>query len=166
MRKPTLIATEGPAARLADALIASRACTIDAWIAPASLAQSGPARIVTFSADTARRNFTLGQKGAGYEVRLRTERTSANGEPALETGAGAGGDPAARHIAASRSADGKLAVVYVPVGGSIRVGVDRLAPGRTLEWFDPRTGRRSSARGGEGGIFETPDGEDWVLLAR
>lgn len=166
VRKPTLIATPGPASRLAAAMVASGACTLDVWIVPANRTQAGPARIVTLSADTARRNFTLGQKGAGYEVRLRTDKTSANGEPALETGAGPGGDPAARHVAASRSADGTLAVVYVPVGGSIRVRIDRLAPGRTFEWFDPRTGRRSSARPGEGGTFETPGGEDWVLLAR
>jgi hypothetical protein len=166
VRTPTLIASSGPATRLTEALVARQACTIEVWVTPANLTQTGPARIVTLSADTGRRNVTLGQKGAGFEVRFRTTRTSANGEPVVETGSGTRGGAAARHIAAARSADGRLAVVYVPVGGTIRFRADTLASGRTLEWYNPRSGERSPARPKDKQTFQTPDDEDWVLLAR
>jgi len=44
-----------------------------------SLKQGGPARIVSFSRDSMRRNFTLGQSGNGLVFRLRTTETDRNG---------------------------------------------------------------------------------------
>ena len=79
----TAIGSNGPARKLIDAVRRSRAVTIEAWIQPANTKQAGPARIVTLSKNSSERNFTLGQDGNKYEVRLRTTRTSTNGIPAL-----------------------------------------------------------------------------------
>ena len=95
-RYPVLIATEGSAERLTEAVKESGAFTLEAWITPFEQTQTGPARIVTLSADVNARNFTLGQLEDAYEMRFRT---TANGEPPLLTpGSEAGG----RFIAASR----------------------------------------------------------------
>lgn len=79
----TTISSDGPARKLIDAVRRSRALTIEAWIQPANSKQDGPARIVSLSKNSNERNFTLGQDGDKYEVRLRTTRTSTNGIPAL-----------------------------------------------------------------------------------
>ncbi|SVC93798.1 uncharacterized protein METZ01_LOCUS346652, partial [marine metagenome] len=57
--------------------------TVEAWVRPANLKQDGPARIMTISKDTSNRNFTLGQDGHKYDLRLRTSKTSRNGMPSL-----------------------------------------------------------------------------------
>jgi hypothetical protein len=51
----------------------------------ADLTSGGPARIVTLSADTRRRNFTLGQTRRDLVLRLRTPNTTINGNPAVKT---------------------------------------------------------------------------------
>ncbi len=82
VRSATKIASPQPANKIIQAVKRSNALTIEAWITPASDRQNGPARIVTLSADSSQRNFTLGQDGNRYEVRLRTTATSTNGIPA------------------------------------------------------------------------------------
>ncbi len=57
----------------------SHELTLRATIHPAELNQSGPARILSFSANASSRNFTLGQEGSNYILRLRTPRTGNNG---------------------------------------------------------------------------------------
>ena len=57
--------------------------TVEAWVRPANLKQNGPARILTISKDISNRNFTLGQDGNKYDLRLRTSKTSRNGMPSL-----------------------------------------------------------------------------------
>lgn len=79
----TMVRSEGAAGRLNEALRQSPGLTLEAWIRPARLDQTGPARIVTISRDSGERNLTLGQDGDKFEVRLRTTRTSSNGIPAL-----------------------------------------------------------------------------------
>jgi hypothetical protein len=71
------------AARLTEAVKASNELTVEAWITPAKESQSGPARIVTLSKDSGQRNFTLGQDGNRFDIRLRTTKTNANGLPSL-----------------------------------------------------------------------------------
>lgn len=72
-----------PASKLIAAAKASGEVTIEAWITPGKASQSGPARIVTLSQDTSRRNFTLGQDGDRWDVRFRTTKTDQNGLPSL-----------------------------------------------------------------------------------
>jgi hypothetical protein len=57
--------------------------TVEAWIQSANLKQGGPARILTISKDISNRNFTLGQDGNKYDLRLRTSNASLNGLPSL-----------------------------------------------------------------------------------
>ncbi len=110
-----------PPAKLIEACQKSNEITIEAWLAPANTTQNGPARIVSLSADPYKRNFTLGQEGDRYEVRLRTTQAGENGmNPALATRGGA----AARlsHVVYTRAADGK-ATLYIngeaAAGGSV-----------------------------------------------
>ena len=58
--------------------------TVEAWIIPDNDAQDGPARVVSYSQDTAVRNFTLGQNAIYYQLRSRSSASNANGTPALE----------------------------------------------------------------------------------
>lgn len=70
---------------LIKAIQSSGQFTIETWISPSKLNQSGPARIVTLSKDTGQRNFTLGQDGDRLDFRLRTTNTDGNGLPSLAT---------------------------------------------------------------------------------
>ena len=61
-----------------------------------------------------------------------------------------GGDDPAKFVAAGGSDDGDLAMIYLPVGGEVRLKTDRLADGLKAEWFDPRTGKRKMAKDDSG----------------
>ncbi|MCG8380308.1 MAG: LamG domain-containing protein, partial [Proteobacteria bacterium] len=91
MTAPTLIASPGPGTKLIDAVQATDALTLEAWITPANTTQTGPARIVTLSDNPSSRNVTLGQSasgGAHHDVRLRSTSTTNNGMPSLSTASG------------------------------------------------------------------------------
>jgi hypothetical protein len=166
VRAPVLIASDGPATALTAAVTKSQAITIEAWVKPADYAQAGPARIVTLSQDPGRRNFTLGQDKEGYEVRLRTTATSENGLPGVTAGG-----PEARHVQATRDADGSYAMIYVPTAGQkVMVDTSKLSGTRLKAcWYDPRTGKATALKGdfpvGKTLEFTTPEhGPDWVLV--
>ena len=60
--------------------------SVEAWIIPENVTQTGPARIVSYSIDTARRNFTLGQQVDEYDARVQTINSGPNGSnPQLRT---------------------------------------------------------------------------------
>ena len=86
VRGKTRIRSEKPAARIADAVKRSGELTLEVWVRPAKTNLSGPARILTLSNSPNERNFTIGQEGDKYDVRLRTTKTSTNGIPSLMTG--------------------------------------------------------------------------------
>jgi len=75
----TLISSGLPPEKIIDSCMATNEITIEVWVKPASISQSGPARIVTLSNDLFNRNFTLGQQGSDYNIRLRTTTTGNNG---------------------------------------------------------------------------------------
>jgi cytochrome c553 len=77
--------TPEPPKELIKAIQSSGEFTIETWISPSKLNQSGPARIVTLSKDSGQRNFTLGQDGDRFDFRLRTTNTDGNGLPSLAT---------------------------------------------------------------------------------
>ncbi len=92
---PAAIASPGAATKIIDALKASQAITIEAWVKPANTTQYGPARIVALSGDAypTGGNFVLGagvksSQRATYDVRLRTTRTSQYGTPSLTSSNG------------------------------------------------------------------------------
>lgn len=83
---PVLLSSKSPPAKLINAIKRSGEITISAWITPANLSQSGPARIVTISRDSSNRNVTLGQDKTKFDARFRTEKTGVNGTPSLSSG--------------------------------------------------------------------------------
>lgn len=85
VRGKTLIRSDKPAVKIIEAVRQSGEITVEAWVRPANLSQSGPARIVTLSRDSNERNFTIGQDSDKLEARLRTLKTSLNGIPAFST---------------------------------------------------------------------------------
>ena len=74
-------ASPGGANKIAQACRASNELTLEVWMTPASPTAEvlGPARILTYSADSSFRNFTLGQVGNAYSLRIRTSNTNDNG---------------------------------------------------------------------------------------
>jgi len=66
-------------------LASSSQFTLSVLVTAASQDQTGPARIVSLSADAFRRNLTIGQDGADLIIRLRTPATGGNGmKPELD----------------------------------------------------------------------------------
>jgi hypothetical protein len=80
-----------------------------------------------------------------------------------------GAAAAERFIAAARTEDGAVAVVYVPEDPRVRLRADAISSMQAT-WFDPRTGERPPAAGAadeSGAIaFPTPAPGDWVLLLK
>jgi hypothetical protein len=80
-----------------------------------------------------------------------------------------GGESAGKHIAASRTDEGDLAVIYVPDAKTVAVRVDALPKAPQVSWFNPRNGERSSAVGvvSDNTVeFVTPGEGDWVMLVK
>ena len=86
----TQITSSGPASKITDAVQTSNEITIEAWVKPANLTQSGPSRIVSISENISVRNITLGQSAGEYVARARTSdgSTSNNGTPELQSNNG------------------------------------------------------------------------------
>ena len=60
--------------------------SVEAWVIPENTTQTGPARIVSYSIDTGRRNFTMGQQVDQYDSRVQTINSGPNGSnPQLRT---------------------------------------------------------------------------------
>jgi hypothetical protein len=68
-----------------------------------------------------------------------------------------------RFVSASASDSDDLALLYLPVGGSVRIATEW--GNADAQWFDPRTGQRQVATIAAGEA-RAPDGGDWVLLLR
>jgi hypothetical protein len=103
----TLISSLQPATKLINAITKSNELTIEAWVAPENLNQSGPARIASLSGNKRNRNFTLGQEGNAYSARLRTSSTDNNGMgDGLLTGPAGSATTGLTHVVYTREADG------------------------------------------------------------
>lgn len=70
--------------KLFDLITPANEFTVEAWLLPDNTVQDGPARIVSYSQDTAIRNFTMGQNAIYYQLRNSSGTTDAGGTPALE----------------------------------------------------------------------------------
>ncbi|MEK6238289.1 MAG: DUF1592 domain-containing protein, partial [Planctomycetales bacterium] len=125
VRASVRIASQAPARKIIDACKRSNELTVEAWIRPANARQDGPARIVSLSRDTSRRNFTLGQEADRFDARLRAASTSANGLPSLAT-SGKSLQTEITHVVYTRDRSGN-ATIYLngeqrsskKVGGSL-----------------------------------------------
>jgi len=73
--------------RIADQRTGSQAYSVELWISNLNTTQEGPARIITYSANSGSRNFMLGQVMYQYVVRNRayTAESNGNGGPDMET---------------------------------------------------------------------------------
>ena len=70
-----------------DTLVSRNQLTLLVWMRTSDLEQIGPARIITYSQDASRRNFTLGQIRNTLTFRLRTPASGLNGtSPAIYSG--------------------------------------------------------------------------------
>jgi len=81
----SMVVSDGDADKLFNNLKSHSEISIEAWVSPANLTQTGPSRIVSMSRDTGQRDFTLGQIGEDLAIRLRTTKTEQNGIPELDT---------------------------------------------------------------------------------
>lgn len=85
------IASAAASRKLYDRLAAqgtgTQSYTVETWISNLNTTQEGPARIITYSANSGSRNFMLGQVQYQYMVRNRayTQESNGNGGPDLET---------------------------------------------------------------------------------
>lgn len=73
--------------KIKDRITASGEYTVEAWVAPANVAQED-ANIVSYSGGNDSRNFTLSQHGYQYEAYARSDKSDNNGEQLLITNAG------------------------------------------------------------------------------
>lgn len=80
INSPAQIFSENLAEKIYNAVLANGHMTIEAWIKPANTTQTGPARIVTYSANSSSVNFSLAQNAAEYEGKFRTTNTSNSGQ--------------------------------------------------------------------------------------
>ena len=71
--------SRGSGEKIVRALKETSQFTMEVWLRPGNLTQSGPARIVSLSDSPDRRNFTLGQSGQDIHFRVRTRLTGPNG---------------------------------------------------------------------------------------
>ena len=118
VRGNVLIRSADPPKRLTSAIRRSRELTLEAWIQPVNVEQFGPARILTLSRNGSNRNFTLGQDGDKFDVRLRTTATSANGIPSIGTDAGSV-EPRLTHVVYTRNRRGE-AVIFLDGALAVR----------------------------------------------
>ncbi len=132
----TTISSAGAASKVIDAVKASGELTLEAWIVPAAGVQSGPARILSNSANPFGRNFLLGQGAYSnlpndvFSLRTRTS-TSLGGTPELFTPSGSATPLELTHVVSTRNASGQR-VTYV---NGVQVASDTLA-GTTVNWVD------------------------------
>ncbi|WP_306644043.1 HYR-like domain-containing protein [Sanyastnella coralliicola] len=78
---PTILKTNGAATKHYNALYNSPELSLELWIDQSNLNQYGPARIMSYSVNTASRNYTLGQEGNEYRIRNRTTTGDNQGFP-------------------------------------------------------------------------------------
>jgi len=126
-------ATTSSSKKLSDRIKVSGEYTIEAWVAPANVAQEN-ANIVSYSGGNASRNMTLGQHGYQYEAYARSSNSDGNGERVLITNA------------ADRDAQASLqhvVMTYDPAGGrklyvnGVFTGdADSLGGGSLSNWDD------------------------------
>jgi len=110
INQPTTIKTESSNAALIDAIRATDAITIEAWLKPNDAQQHGPAAIVSLGSDPAARNVTLAQgaadgEGNRYNARFRTIATGGAAEPAFMSNDNAA-QPELTHLVYTRHSDG------------------------------------------------------------
>jgi hypothetical protein len=106
----TTIQSATDATKVINAVTASNAITVEAWVAPTNLTQSGPARILSIAQNSNKRDVLLGQDTNKFTAMLRTTTTGMGGG-ALSTPAG-GAASGLNHVVFTREASGNV-TLYV-----------------------------------------------------
>ena len=88
VEQPAIIESQAPANKLMNAFRSVDELSLEAWFASNNLTQTGPARLVSFSGDLRRHNFTLGQQGPDIIFWLRTFISGLVGGAGLQTNDG------------------------------------------------------------------------------
>ena len=79
------VQSSGAATKLIDALQSTNQGTIEVWITPANLIQTGPARILSIGGDTTKQNLIVGQQSNDLAIRLLHTGKDHKAKPRLET---------------------------------------------------------------------------------
>ncbi len=101
-----------------------------------------------------------GAEGLGHMVRLLEAIDWWRLVPAPELVAAQPGGR--RHIAAARSPEGDLVVVYIPEDRSVSLRQEQLPQASIAAWIDAANGQEQSVQS-DGGEFTTPAAGDWWL---
>jgi hypothetical protein len=119
--------------KLHDLIRGTGEYSIEAWAAPGNVTQED-ARIVSYSAGTTVRNFTLGQTLYNYEFFNRASTTDSNGDPQLSTpDADEVLQATLQHVVMTYDpVNGRL--IYV--NGELRSPADPVAGGNLNDWDD------------------------------
>jgi hypothetical protein len=125
-----MLRTRAPLPDFYQAFAGGTGLTVEARVTTASLDQSGPARILTASADPGNRNFTLAQDGAELVFRLRASADDPNGVATEARVPGVFVAGREQHLLVSYD----LATIAVYVDGALRGTLP--APGDLSAW-DP-----------------------------
>ncbi|WZP00342.1 DUF1553 domain-containing protein [Isosphaeraceae bacterium EP7] len=126
----TRISSARPARKIVAAVKQSGGLSIEAWVKPQDTSQAGPARIVTLSADTGQRDFTMAQDGPRYDVRLRSTSTDGNGLPSISSPDGSLRTELT-HVVYTRDRDGGA---WIYINGTAAVA--RTVGGKVENWSD------------------------------
>lgn len=120
--------------RLADQNGGTQAYSVEMWIANLNTTQEGPARIISYSANSGSRNFMLGQVQYQYVVRNRAflDESNGNGGPDLETyDVDQDAQATLQHVVITYD---QLVGRRIYVDGQWTEDVDPIRPGRLWNW--------------------------------
>ncbi len=120
--------------KIHDQVTATGEYSIEAWVVPSNVTQEGPAGIVSYSAGTLDRNFTLGQTLYNYNFSNRSSETDQNGGPFISTpDADEVLQTSLQHVVATFSpTEGKR----VFVNGTLVASEDVETGGTLIDWND------------------------------
>jgi len=80
-----------------------------------------------------------------------------------------GVEKSSHYIAAARTDQKDLMIVYVPEDRTVEIMMDAMPPSPSVTWYNPRTGENSPAVGvvtTSTVQFPTPSEGDWIMLLR
>lgn len=146
LKGATVLRSVQSAKKIAEAVKRSGELSVEVWVTPANLSQSGPARLVSISSDPSNRNLTLGQEKDRWDVRLRTSKTNGNGIPSTTTPPCETASPDSMvHVVSTRNAHGELRI-YVDgnllARGNVAGKFDSWSDGYRLLLGNEQTGDR------------------------
>ncbi len=127
----TIAASTTSTTKLNNACMGSGSITLESWVTPVSVSTPGPPRLVTYSEDSASRNFSLmigsnvtGEEPPAFRGRLRTDALFLNGTPSTVAELEGAAKQQLAHVVYMRDADGdeRIFVDGTLAGDAARAG--------------------------------------------